>query len=451
MKTLAIIGTGISGLSAAWFLRDRYKLTVFEKNNYVGGHTNTVTVEEEGRQVPIDTGFMVFNLVTYPLLTRLFNELGVATKPTDMSFSVQYRPANLEFNGGSMSLLFGQRRNLLNLRHWKMLVAINRFNNDAVPALSNPRYRDYTLGQYIDERGYGRDMLDRYLVPMSSAVWSTPPHRMLDFPAMTLLRFWHNHGFLGLNTRHDWYTVEGGAKNYVKTLTSSFRDAIQLNSGVVGVRRSHGKAVVVFEGGETRSFDKVILACHGNQALDLLEDPTDLEQRLLSCFKYQKNLATLHTDSSVMPVTQRCWASWNYRVEGLPGSSRSSTIHYWMNSLQDVSRKKNYFVSLDYQDRIDHGKILREISYEHPLFDLAAVRAQDELPSLNQLSEDQTTYYAGAWFKYGFHEDGLASGLACASAVVGEPLWGNTLATEKGSLPDPEQIPDKPEEQLIAA
>lgn len=423
MQTLAIIGTGIAGLSCAWFLRDRFQLTIFEQNRYAGGHTNTVTIDEDGQPIPVDTGFMVFNHVTYPLLTRLFADLGVATKPTDMSFSVQHVPSGLEYNGGNLSLLFGQRRNLFSLRHWRMLFAIDRFNKDAVSALQDPHYQEYTVRQYVSERGYGDDMLRRYLIPMSSAVWSTPPDLMLEFPIMTLLRFWKNHGFLGLDTRHQWYTVVNGSKSYIPPLTAAYGERIELNRKVSRVRRTRERAEVILEGGEVRRFDKVVLACHGDQALALLDDPTDLESRLLRRFKYQPNSATVHTDESFMPRTRRCWASWNYRIEAGPGGAIVPTTHYWMNSLQGVSQKRNYFVSLNCEDRIHPDKVLKRLHYEHPLFNLAAIRAQEELPTLNHLSPDQSTYYAGAWFKYGFHEDGLASGLACARAVTGEELW----------------------------
>lgn len=420
MKSLAIVGTGISGLSCAWFLRDRFRLTVFEKNDYVGGHTNTVTVDENGRSIPVDTGFMVFNHVTYPLLTRLFRELNVATRPTDMSFSVQHRPSGLEYNGGNLNLLFGQRRNLFSPRHWRMLFAIDRFNKEAGEALSDPRFQHHTLREYIAARGYGEDMLRLYLIPMAGAVWSTPPDRMLDFPAMTLLRFWHNHGFLGLDKRHQWHTVVDGSRSYVAPLTAPYADSIRRNSPVHAIRRHEGRVHLTLADGHIESFDKVVLACHGDQALTLLQDPTARENDLLARFRYQRNAVTLHTDPSFMPRTRRCWASWNYHID----ADSSSSVHYWMNSLQGVSEKQNYFVSLNCQDRIPPEKILREIQYEHPLFDLAAVKAQDELPGLNRLSPDQTTYFAGAWFKYGFHEDGLASGLACARAVSGEEgLW----------------------------
>ena len=275
MQTLAIIGTGIAGLGCAHFLHQRFDLTLYEQRDYAGGHTNTITVDECGRAVPIDTGFMVFNHVTYPNLTRLFRELDVQTKPTNMSFSVQHKPTGLEYNGGSLNLLFGQRRNLLRPRFWRMLAQINRFNAEAVAALEEPRYADYSLRDYVAERGYGDDMLNLYLVPMSSAVWSTPPEKMLDFPAVTLLRFWHNHGFLGLDTQHPWFTVARGAKSYVEKITAPFRDRVQLKSAARRVSRPGGRARISTAEGDAREFDKVILACHADQALALLADPSD--------------------------------------------------------------------------------------------------------------------------------------------------------------------------------
>jgi predicted NAD/FAD-binding protein len=423
VKTLAIIGTGIAGLGCAHFLHERFDLTLYEQNDYAGGHTNTITVEEQGRAVRIDTGFMVFNRVTYPNLTRLFRELGVATKPTEMSFSVQHAPTGLEYNGGSLNLLFGQRRNLLRPRHWRMLAQINRFNAEAVTALDDARFAAHSLCDYVAERGYGEDMLHFYLVPMGGAVWSTPPELMLDFPAMTLLRFWHNHGFLGLHTQHPWFTVVGGSKSYVEKITSPFRERVKLQRKAVRVVREAGRASVTATDGSVRTFDKVILACHGDQALALLGDPTDLESRLLREFKYQPNTATLHTDTAFMPRTRRCWASWNYRIDTGPAGRVQPTTHYWMNSLQGVSKRVNYFVSLNAHDRVAPEKVLKRIDYEHPIFNLAAVAAQKELPQLNQLSAEQTTYYAGAWFKYGFHEDGFTSALECARAITGETLW----------------------------
>ena len=420
---LAIIGTGIAGLGCAHFLYDRFDLTIYEENDYVGGHTNTVTLREGDREVSLDTGFMVFNHATYPNLCRLFRELHVETKKTDMSFSVQHVPMNLEYNGGSLNLLFGQRRNILRPRHWRMLMAIDRFNKEAVPALGDPRFERMSLREYVDARGYGDEMFDFYLVPMGSAVWSTPPEKMENFPAVTLLRFWHNHGFLGLDTQHQWWTVCGGSKSYVAKMTPPFRDRINMGRKAVRVARTGAKALVTDECGGTETFDKVILACHGDQALPLLADPTEDEARLLAKFRYQPNIATVHTDTKFMPKTRRCWASWNYRIEAGPNGEVIPQTHYWMNRLQGVSEREDYFVSLNCHESVSPEKVLQRIEYEHPLFDGEAIAAQKELPALNLISPSQNTYYAGAWFKYGFHEDGFTSGLECARAVTGEALW----------------------------
>lgn len=423
-QTLAIVGAGIAGLGCAHFLQKRYDTTVYEQNDYAGGHTNTITVDEDGRAIPIDTGFMVYNEVTYPNLTRLFRELEVETKEAPMSFSVQHIPSGVEYNGGSLNLLFGQRRNLVRPRFWRMLAKISRFNSEAVQALDDSRFASMTLQDYVRERGYGDDFLRIYLLPMSSAVWSAPPDRMLAFPAAVLLRFWHNHGFLGLHTQHQWRTVSHGARSYVKRITEPFQDRVRRGYQVVQVTRNEVGAMVTTSDGEKARYDKVILACHGDQALALLADPTETEARLLGEFHCQRNIATLHTDPKFMPRTKRCWASWNYRIADDKSGPQPPTVHYWMNSLQGVSDQRDYFVSLNSHDEVDPEKVLRRIEYEHPLFTIGSIAAQKELPTLNLISSEQTTYYAGAWFKYGFHEDGFTSALDCARAVTGEKIWG---------------------------
>jgi predicted NAD/FAD-binding protein len=304
-----------------------------------------------------------------------------------------------------------------------LLAKINRFNAEAVAALSDPRYATHTVREYVETRHYGKDFLDLFLLPMSSAVWSTPPDAMLDFPAMTLLRFFHNHGFLGLHTQHPWRTVTAGAQSYVRKMSEPWRSRIALGRKAVRVSRDIGKARVTTADGTELVFDKVILASHADQSLRMLADPTPEETRLLRGFQYQHNTTTLHTDASFMPKTRRCWASWNYQIaKDAEGRIQPST-HYWMNSLQGVSRNENYFVSLNAHDRIAPEKVLRRIDYEHPVFSLGAIRAQSELPSLNTISRDQSIYYCGSYFKYGFHEDAFTSGLDCARAITGEAIW----------------------------
>jgi uncharacterized protein len=423
MTRLAIIGSGIAGLGCAHFLHARTDLTIYEADPRPGGHTHTVTVDEDGRPVPIDTGFMVFNHETYPNLTRLFRELSVETKPTDMSFSVQHGPTGLEYNGGSLNLLFGQRRNLLRPRHWSLLRAINRFNNEAVAALGEPRWESMTLREYVEARGYGADMMDHYLVPMSSAVWSTPPEKMAEFPAVTLLRFWHNHGFLGLTTQHQWWTVCGGAKSYVEKLIPPFRDRLHTGRAAVQISRRDGTVEVRASDGSAEVLRQSHPRLPRRPGAAAAGRPDRPGTRLLGEFAYQPNTATLHTDESVMPRTRRCWASWNYRIATRPDGGVWPETHYWMNRLQGVSDRRPYFVSLNCRGRVAPECVLREIDYEHPLFTLGAIRAQKELPQLNRLSPQQTTYFAGAWFKYGFHEDGFTSALQCARALTGEQLW----------------------------
>lgn len=405
-EKLAIIGTGIAGMGCAHLLQKKYDLTIFEKENYVGGHTNTISVDEDGQLVFMDTGFMVFNFQTYPNLCRLFKEIKAPIKKTDMSFSVQHVPTGLEYCGSGLNGLFAQRRNIFNTAYIKMLMQISRFNKISVEIMDDSRYQDYSLKRYIKEFGFGEDMLWKYLIPMSSAVWSTPMEKMLDFPVVTLIRFFKNHGFLGLNTQHQWYTLEGGSESYKKILIAPFKDKIQTGNAVVSVKRAGNKAFVTAKNGNTSEFDKVIFASHADETLCLLEQPTPDENRLLSAFRYEQNTATVHTDESVMPKTRRTWSSWNYRIEERNGKLIPTTI-YWMNSLQGVSKKKNYFVSINaLSGTVEKSKIIKEIEYHHPLFDVPAIQAQNELHKLNL---NGPLYYCGSYFKYGFHEDAYKS------------------------------------------
>lgn len=421
--SLAIVGTGIAGLGCAHFLQRRFDLTLFDPNTHIGGHSNTVLVDEPGGQVPVDTGFMVFNRVTYPNLIRLFDELGVATQRTDMSFSVQHVPTGLEFCGSGWNELFAQRRNVFRPRFWNLLRQIHRFNSEAARALAQPLDARVTLADYVAHRRYGSDFLDHYLVPMSSAVWSTPPDRMLLFPALTLLRFFHNHGFLGLHTQHPWWTVTGGARAYVEKLVAPFRDRVRLRCGISSVRRQSKGVIVTTADGVQHAFDRVILACHADHTLELLKDATPLERTVLGEFKYQPNAAWLHTDESVMPRNRRAWASWNYRSEtDRSGVFRHQTI-YWMNRLQRVSERTNYFVSINGQHAVDPGKVLRKIDYEHPLFTVGAVDAQAQLPGLNSQSPDQAVFFCGSYFRYGFHEDAFTSAVDVSQTILGGSPW----------------------------
>ena len=418
MERVGIIGSGIAGLGCAHFLHRRADIQIFEANDYVGGHSNTVTVDEDGERRPVDTGFMVYNEVTYPLLTRLFADLKVPTKATSMSFSVSHGRSGVEWNGRDLNTLFAQRRNLFSPRHWRFLLQLNRFNKEAVAALEEPEWKDLTVQEYVERRGYGEDFLERYLVPMSGAVWSTPREKMLSFPALTLLRFWFNHGFLGLSTRHPWRTVDGGSREYVKRLIAPFEERIHTRAPVRKVER-HGRGVTLITDDAEREFDRVIIAAHADQTLRMLGDPTEDERRLLGAFAYQANDVDLHTDTKFMPNARRAWASWNYRTGE---DENESTVHYWMNSLQGVSKKENYFVSLNARDDIPKEARRRELQYEHPLFDVPAIRAQESLPSLNDRSDGRRVFFCGSYFRYGFHEDAFKSAVdLCSQLLEGDP------------------------------
>ncbi|MFZ4620553.1 MAG: NAD(P)/FAD-dependent oxidoreductase [Bacteroidota bacterium] len=419
MEKLAIIGSGIAGMGAAHFLQHDFDITLFEKNNYVGGHTNTVTVDEEGTKVHIDTGFMVYNQVTYPNLIRLFAELNVPTKKTSMSFSVNHVPSGLEFSGSGLNELFAQRRNIFNPRYIRMLLQINRFNEECGEVLTDPKFAEMTLGEYVKLKGYGDDFLYKYIVPMSSAVWSTPIDLMLQFPAFSLVRFFTNHGFLGLKTQHQWYTIVNGSQSYREILVAPFKEKIHVKSPVVRVERNEQTATVILANGERAVYDKVIFASHADETLSMIAQPTPLEQRLLSQFKYQENIAVLHTDEKLMPRTKLAWSSWNYRLDGGKNGLSPSTV-YWMNSLQQVSKKKNYFVNINGEELIDPQKVLKRIVYTHPVYTVASQKAQDELHLLNQTGP---LYFCGSYFKYGFHEDAFTSGLELSRTLSKQTIW----------------------------
>lgn len=415
MQKIAIIGTGIAGMGAGYFLKDKFDITFFEKNSYPGGHTNTLSVDEEGEPIYIDSAFMVYNEITYPNLVRLFNELDVKTKPTDMSFSVQHLPSGLEYCGTGLNGLFAQRRNLFNVNHWKMLLEMDRFNKESLEVLEGDQFLTYSLSDYVKEKNYSEDFFHKFLIPISSAVWSTPPDLMLEFSVVTLVRFFKNHGFLGLHGHYQWRTVVDGSQRYRDKILQFFKGKILLNQSLKTVIRQENKVILVDKQGRKQEFDKVIMACHADQALALLERPTILEKGLLEKYKYHRNRATLHTDETVMPKTRLAWSSWNYRI-----NDRYPSTIYWMNNLQHVSKRNNYFVSINDDGVVNSSKILWDSEYTHPIFDVAAIKEQPRLPSLNNTGP---IYFCGAYFKYGFHEDALTSGLQVARVISGENLW----------------------------
>ena len=411
----AVIGTGIAGMAAAYFLKEDFQVTLYEKDLRPGGHTHTVRVEEEGREVFVDTGFMVYNEVTYPNLVKFFKKLGVPVMDTSMSFSVQYLPTRLEYCGTGIGGLFAQRRNIFRPAYWRFLMDVDRFNRTCVEVLGDARFVHQTLAGYVHEKGWHRDLLEKYLLPMSGAIWSTTPKAMNDFPVVTLVRFFKNHGLLGLTTHYQWKTIPGGSRIYRDKVLSFFPAGIKLGHQAVVVKRKEGAVLVKDSLNQECRYDRVVLAGHANESLAMMDSPTPHERELLGCFHYQKNHATLHTDKSVMPRARSAWSSWNYRAQ----SDQSSSVIYWMNSLQRVSEKKNYFVSINDPGLVDPQRVLWEGDYEHPVFTLEAIAAQKSLPQLNQKGP---VYFCGSYFGYGFHEDAFCAGMNAASAILGKEL-----------------------------
>lgn len=406
---VGIIGTGVSGLGCLWKLRDRIRPVLLEKNDYLGGHTNTRWVEEDGQRLPVDTGFIVFNFQTYPNLTSLFAELEVPVKRAEMSFAVRHDADDLEYNGMGPNKVFAQRRNLFRPAFHRLLRDIFRFFKLARAHLADDEETACTLREFAARHALGREFLQWYLLPMGSAVWSTEPDDMLDFPASTLFRFFHNHGFLGVTTHHPWFTVEGGARTYVERILQRTQPEVVMD-GVRRVREEPERVVVELRSGAVRSFARVILATHADEALAMLEEPTPLQKKLLSPFRYQKNHAVLHTNPQFLPRRRRAWASWNFLVQK-PGASAlpEATTHYWMNALQGISQHRNYFVSLNSRAALRDEEILYETEYTHPVFSLATLEAQPQLPALNQVSPQQRVFFCGSYFRYGFHEDAYGS------------------------------------------
>jgi predicted NAD/FAD-binding protein len=421
-ERVAIIGSGISGLGCLRFLSSTYEISLFDSDSRPGGHAHTIDVKDPltGKGQPMDTGFMVFNEVTYPHLCRLFKELNIEWKKTNMSFSVRNDLLGIEWCGSSINHLFAQRKNLLNFRFWKLLWQINKFNKLAQQAWQTAEAEKTSLKAWCKKNKLGEDFLQCYLIPMSSAVWSTPPEKMLSFPAATLMRFFYNHGFLGLNTQHQWLTPVNGSRIYVEALLKKYPFKKHLGEGVLAVKRSHGKIVITTTQGE-HEFDRVIFATHADQSLKLLQDADELERSVLSPFKYNQNLACVHTDSSPMPKTRLAWSAWNYQ-NWIFNNQRCNSTHYWMNALQGLTPNENFFVTINYPEQINSAKVIKKIPTEHPLFSLEAVAAQNQIQALNQRPESKI-HFVGAWQRYGFHEDGLWSAHRLCSYLLGRDAW----------------------------
>jgi len=410
---IAVVGTGISGLSCAWLLSQRHQVTVYEAASRVGGHTHTVDVDCDGRQVPVDTGFIVYNEPAYPNLTALFGALGVPTAASDMSFAVSLDHGRYEYAGSDLAGLLAQPGNLIKPRFWSMAGGLLRFYRQAPRDLA--MMGDMTLDEYLDAKGYGRAFRNDHLYPLTAAVWSSPARDAGRQPAAAFVRFCMNHGLLQLTGRPIWRTVQGGSREYVSRLTASFRDAILVGRPVARVHRHDGGVDVAEPDGNVKRFDHVVLACHADTALKLLAKPDPIEQRLLGAFRYSRNEAVLHTDEALMPRRRAAWASWNYLAD-VAEDDRRLSVTYWMNRLQPLDTKTQLFVTLNPLREPRAGTVISREVYEHPLFDVETGRAQQ---GLWQLQGRVNTWFCGAYFGAGFHEDGLQAGLAVAEDLGG--------------------------------
>lgn len=407
---IAVIGSGISGLSAAYYLSKKHEVSLFEKEPRLGGHTYTVDVDSESGPLKVDMGFIVHNDRTYPNLIRLFRELGVETQPSDMSFGVSDRRTGFEYSSRGINGFFAQRLNLLRREHYGLLAEIMRFNREAPKLLTRPS--DIVMSEFLADGGYTKAFIDRYLFPMAAAVWSMPMDAMNDFPAQTLIRFFDNHGMLGINTHPKWKTVRGGSSAYLKPITAPYRERIRLKADIASVERTEDYVRLRFADRHEDTFDQVVFACHGDQILPLLETPTNRERAILGAFSTSRNEACLHTDESLLPRRLAARASWNYQLSA--ASATHATLTYHMNRLQSLRSQKQYCVTLNGSDQVNPQSIVRKVAFRHPVYDTSAIRAQRRWAAI---SGHNRTHYCGAYWFYGFHEDGLNSALRVANAL----------------------------------
>lgn len=402
---IAVVGSGVSGLSAAWLLSTRHDVTLFEQADRLGGHANTAVVDTPDGRVEVDTGFIVYNHETYPNLVALLDHLGVATHETEMSLSVSRHGGGLEYAGTSLGTVFAQPVNMVRPGFWSMLRDLRRFYETAPRDLAELAVHPLSLGEYLESRGYGARFRDDHLLPMAAAIWSAPPTTMLDYPAASFIRFYENHGLLKLYARPAWHTIVGGSKAYVQRLARRLDGKIRSGTKVVEIARSGSGVVVRTADSEPERFDHVVLATHADEALALLADATDKERRLLGAFRYSRNQAILHTDPRLMPRRRHVWSSWNYIESG------DAYVTYWMNRLQRLPTSSPIFVTLNPPASLAGTLILKTENYTHPIFDSAAIEAQR---LLWPMQGERNTWYCGAYFGAGFHEDGLQAGLAVA-------------------------------------
>lgn len=416
-QRIAVVGSGVSGMAAAWYLSAQHEVTLFESAERLGGHTATIDVEVPGKNGPehyaIDTGFIVFNDWTYPHFQRLLETLGVAAQPTEMSFSVHETDQDFEYNGHTLTSLFAQRRNLLRPSFYRLLGDIMRFNREATKDLDSERLPDgMTLGEYLDHKGYGEAFQRRYLLPMGAAIWSASISDLRAFPLTFFVRFFRNHGLLSVNHRPQWYTLIGGSRQYIPALTAPYASRIRLNTPVKAITRDSAGVTLTTADGNER-FDQVVLACHSDQALAMLSDPTEAEREALGAMPYQNNEVVLHTDTRLLPRRRRAWASWNYRLDQRDAGERVS-VTYDMNILQRLESDTTFCVTLNDSDSIAPDKVLGRFTYAHPQFTLDGYAAQQRHAEISGVGR---THFCGAYWRNGFHEDGVWSALRVARAL----------------------------------
>ena len=408
MSRVAVIGAGISGMAAAYFLSRKHEVWMFEKENRLGGHTHTHEISTSRGVLPIDTGFIVHNDRTYPNLVRLFRQLGIARQRSDMSFGVSCRETGFEYSSRGLRGFFAGKSNWYRLGHYRFLAEIMRFNREARIFLGDPANAEITLRDYLRDHQFHGEFTRYYLHPMAAAVWSTSPEAIEDFPAFTMIRFLANHGLLGLTTAPQWHAVKGGSKAYIAPLTRPYRERIRLGANLECVTRGPAGITIRFDDGSSDYFDEVVFACHAPQALQLLRDATPVEKQVLNNFLTSRNETVLHTDSRLLPRRPAARASWNYHL----GTERKpATLTYHMNRLQSLQTPEDYCVTLNDTHSVDERRILREMTYQHPLYTLEAVRAQSRW---SEISGKIRTHFCGAYWFYGFHEDGLNSAIRVA-------------------------------------
>lgn len=415
---IAIIGSGISGLTCAYVLQRDHEITLFEANDYLGGHTHTVEVNEDDRTIPIDTGFIVYNERTYPNFVNLLKELNVPTQPTRMGFSVRCHETNFEYNGETLLGLFSDRRNLVRPRFYRMLRDTSRFYRDTAACLQErDENDDQTVLEFAREKNYSEAFLKYHLLPMGAAIWSCDLHTFGEFPFRFVARFYENHGLVQLSDRPIWRTITGGSREYVARMTASFSDRIRLSSPVTAVTRTEN-GVQLSTSSNSEQFDHAIFACHSDTALRIHQQPDETEHEILSDFPYTPNVAILHTDTSVLPRYKRSWASWNYAI--YPDRNDVATLTYQMNILQSIQSREVYCVTLNSRDLIDPERICGEFNYDHPVFTVRRDQAQKRH---SEMIDRRGVSYCGAYWRNGFHEDGVVSALAVCKGLGVRPTW----------------------------